>query len=70
MAKKQRLQFDLTPEAIEQLDQLKDLADASTRADVIRKALRLYSWFISERNSGSEFVVRKGDDESEVKILL
>lgn len=45
---KERLQFDFTPEALERLDRMKDQAQASTRAEVVRNALKLYEWFLND----------------------
>jgi hypothetical protein len=42
---KQRIQFDFTPEALRRLDELKEQVEASTKAEVIRNALKLYEWF-------------------------
>ena len=45
---KERLQFDFSTEALKRLDDIKTKTDASTRAETVRKALRLYEWFVSE----------------------
>ncbi len=48
VSSKQRIQFDFTPEALKRLDDLKDRVEASTKAGVIRNALKLYEWFVTE----------------------
>jgi hypothetical protein len=45
---KQRIQFDFTPEALRRLEDLKELVEASTKAEVIRNALKLYEWFATQ----------------------
>ena len=45
---KQRIQFDFTPEALKRLEDLKEQVEASTKAEVIRNALKLYEWFVTE----------------------
>jgi hypothetical protein len=45
---KQRIQFDFTPEALKRLEDLKEQVEASTKAEVIRNALKLYEWFVAE----------------------
>ncbi len=45
---KERLQFDFTPESLERLDRMKEQSQASTRAEVVRNALRLYEWFLND----------------------
>lgn len=45
---KQRVQFDFSPEALQRLDALKEKIDASTKAEVIRNALKIYEWFATQ----------------------
>jgi Ribbon-helix-helix protein, copG family len=45
---KERVQFDFTPESLDRLDKLKEQIGASTRAEVVRQALRLFDWFVTE----------------------
>jgi metal-responsive CopG/Arc/MetJ family transcriptional regulator len=68
--KKHRLQFDLTVEALDQLDELKEQARALTRAEVVRNALRLYSWFLNQRAQGKEVLVRTGDEIEKIELMF
>jgi metal-responsive CopG/Arc/MetJ family transcriptional regulator len=45
---KERVQFDFSSEALQRLDDMKTRTGAATRAEVVRNALRLYEWFVSE----------------------
>ena len=45
---KERLQFDFSTEALKRLDDIKERAEHSSRAETVREALRLYEWLISE----------------------
>lgn len=45
---KERLQFDFSPEALRRLDEMKENTQATTRAEVVRDALRVYEWLVSE----------------------
>jgi hypothetical protein len=45
---KQRVQFDFSSEALQRLEDLKEKVDASTKAEVIRNALKLYEWFATQ----------------------
>ena len=45
---KERVQLEFTPESIQRLERMRNRAGANTRAEVIRNAIRLYDWFISE----------------------
>ncbi len=48
---KERVQFDFAPEALDRIDDMKDRIGATTRAEVIRQALRVLEWFITETAS-------------------
>ena len=48
IVKKERVQLDFTEEGLQQLDEMKHLSGATTRAEVIRNALRLYDFFLTE----------------------
>lgn len=67
---KHRLQFDLTPEALKSLDELKDQAKAATRAEVVRNALRLYAWYLTQHSQGYNVQLRKGDEVKQIELLL
>ena len=41
---KQRIQFDFTPDALKRLENLMIHVNASSKAEVIRNALKLYEW--------------------------
>jgi len=43
-----KLQFEFSPDALRRLDELKERADAATRAEVVRDALRVYEWMVRE----------------------
>lgn len=60
-----RIQFDLTPAMRELLDKLVDESGASTRAEVMRRALSIYSILIDETSSGKRVVLVADDGKSE-----
>ena len=66
---KRRIAFDLSPEALEQLEALQHQAGAATRAEVVRNALRLYAWFLEQRKQGYEVVLRSDEREKIVELL-
>src|SRR5689334_10636035 len=43
-----RMQFEFSPEAVERLNYMKERTDASSYAEIVRDALRLYEWFIKQ----------------------
>ena len=44
---KKRLQFDFTPQALDKLESLQDVTGATTKAEVVRKALSLLDFFVT-----------------------
>ena len=69
-SKKQRIQFDLTAEALEALDGLKDLSQATTRAELLKNSLRLFAWFLQKRLDGYDILLRKGSEIEKIEIPL
>jgi len=45
---KERLQFDFSPEALQRLDDIKNKTQATTRAETVRNALRVYEWLVND----------------------
>ena len=43
---KHRVQFDFSDDALKRLDSLAEQIDVSTRAEVLRHALRVYWWLV------------------------
>ncbi len=64
-----RLQFDFTEGAVQNLDNLVENSGSSTRAEVVRNALRTYESISDMTRSGYEMVLRK-DQEERVVIPL
>lgn len=55
---KERVQFDFSAEALQRLDELKEKTDATTRAETVRKALKVFEW-----------LVNKADPDGTIQIL-
>jgi hypothetical protein len=60
---KTRVQFDFTSEALERLDAIKEKTGATSRAETLRSALRLYEWFVNEADRSSTVKIVGKDDE-------
>ena len=58
---KHRLQFDFSEEALKQLDELKDAAGVGTRAELIRQALRLLQWTLTETQDNKATILVERD---------
>lgn len=67
---RQRVQLDFTPEALERLRQIKDMAEAKTNAEVVRNALRLYEWFLRQKQENYKLQLVKDNMVKEVEIVL
>jgi hypothetical protein len=71
MAEQNRVQFDFTDAALEELDGLKEAVGVRTRAEVIRYSLRLMQWVIQQMAQGGRILVeRNGQVESVVFPFL
>lgn len=55
---KTRVQFDLPPRSVDRLNALRRKTEASSYAEVVKNALRLYEALIEEAESGKQFLVR------------
>jgi hypothetical protein len=51
--KRAKVQFDLSPDAERELDELQEVSGSTTRVDVIRRAILFYSWFIHDVDASS-----------------
>jgi hypothetical protein len=58
---KNRVQLDFPPRAMERLNTLKAKTEASSYAEVVKNALRLYEALIEEDESGKQFLTRDKD---------
>jgi hypothetical protein len=56
--KKNRVQLDFAPRSMERLNALKAKTEASSYAEVVKNALRLYEALIEETEAGKQFLVR------------
>jgi hypothetical protein len=65
---KQRIQFDFTPEALKRLEDLKEQVEASTKAEVIRNALKLYEWFATQIDPSYTIEVKDKEGDTVFKI--
>lgn len=72
MAKKasNRVQIDLTDEAMGQLNHLKEITDANTNAEVFKEAMASHAWLIERYQRGEKLLVKQPSGEMrEVELL-
>jgi mRNA degradation ribonuclease J1/J2 len=67
---RQRVQIDFTSEAVERLQQIKEMAEAKTNAEVVRNALRLYEWFLRQKKENYTLQLVKNNRVKEVEIFF
>lgn len=71
---KQRLQIDFSAEALKKLENIQERIDAPTKAEVIRNALKIFDWFVTE--IGPDYIIEVQNKEGETifripaKVLL
>ena len=65
---KQRVQFDFSPEALQRLEGLKELTDASTKAEVVRNALKIYEWLVTQIDSENTIEVQDKEGKPVFRI--
>lgn len=58
-----RITVDLSPEMYEMLCKLEESTAADSKAEVVRKALRLYQRITRETAEGTELRLRRGTEE-------
>ena len=61
MQDKARVQFDFSREALAKLDEIVKTVDATTRAEVIRRALTLYAEVLDAQQRGAKICFRESD---------
>ncbi len=59
--KKDRVQLDFAPRSMARLNALKAKTEASSYAEVVKNALRIYEALIEEAEGGKQFLVRDQD---------
>ncbi|HYT44487.1 MAG TPA: hypothetical protein VEP90_19310 [Methylomirabilota bacterium] len=67
---KQRIQFDFTLESVKRLENLKEKTEASTKAEVVRKALKLYELFVMQVDPDCTVEIKDREDTTLFKIPI
>jgi len=58
---KARIQFDFSKDSLSKLDEIVSLVSATTRAEVIRRALTLYTEVLEAEKRGAKILFREAD---------
>ncbi len=67
---KARVQFDFSKESLDKLDEIKDAVNASTRAEVIRRALTLFTEVLEAESRGARVMFQEKDGTQARLMLL
>ena len=65
---KQRVQFDFSTEALRRLETMQERLDAPTKAEVVRNALKLYEWFLTQIDPNSTIEIQDKDGKAQFRI--
>jgi Arc/MetJ-type ribon-helix-helix transcriptional regulator len=65
-----RVQLDLPEKALGRLQDLKERTEATSYAEVVKNALRLYEAVIAEADAGNSFVVRAPSGEMKEYVVF
>ena len=70
MTTPKRIQLDMPDPALARLQSLKIKTEASSYAEVIKNALRIYEAIIEEADAGSSFLVRTVDGREKEYVVF
>lgn len=65
-----RIQFDFSEDALQHLEELTHVVDASTRAEVIRNALWAYEWLVQKALQDKDLKISAEDLRVITKVRL
>ena len=63
---KVRIQLDFSPKAVKELEEMKELMDVSSRAEVVRQALRWTRWTVLNLADGERLLLEKEGKQREI----
>lgn len=71
MENRHRIQFDFSEDAYSRIQKMKTKAGATSYAHVVRDALRVYEWYLEQKQAGCRFLLVKDDKNiKEVELIL
>lgn len=63
-----RVQFDFTESQVKELDALVESANASTRAEIVRAAVRVYGILLEAQSKGAAIILDYGEKRAELLL--
>lgn len=70
MSRPTRVQLELSERPFKRLTELKEKTEATSYAEVIKNALRLYEFFISTQENGKRILLQDSNGEAVVLEIL
>ena len=68
--KYKRLQFDFSIEAVTELEELVEISNSASKAEVVRKSLRIYEYLIRMAKSGYKIELSNNDKRESLSPIL
>lgn len=65
-----KIQIEFSPTAIKELDRLKAATDATSYAQVLRTALRIYSWCVDHQQHDRKIYAKDDNKQIIYELLL
>lgn len=67
---KRQLSINLSPKILDRLAQLRDLTDADSLTEVVRRSLAVYDYLWSQKVNGGTTLIQMVDGETKEVVLL
>ncbi len=65
-----KIQIEFSPNALHDLEQIKEITEATSYAQVLRSALKVYSWCILHQQQGRKIEAKKPSEPVIYELLL
>jgi len=70
MENKKRIQVEISKEAMQEIDHLREKLNLSSISDVIRSSLKLTQYLELEKDAGNEVIIRNKNSKKEKEIVF
>jgi hypothetical protein len=64
----QGLVMEFAPSIVQRMHEIRRMSDATTHAELVKDALRLFDWFLLQRAAGWRLQLVRGDVVREVEV--
>lgn len=67
--KTRRVQMDLPAKSYDRIERLKETTEASSYAEVVKNAIRLYEYLVEQDSKGCKFYVENNEERTSVALF-